>query len=89
MVALIKYKNENNEIKVFPNPFSNHLHIAAAVGSIKDITLIDFSGKEIRKVKVLANKVSLHGLGQLQSGLYVIRVTMENGETVWHKFLKS
>ncbi|MBB4807593.1 YD repeat-containing protein [Chryseobacterium defluvii] len=64
----------NNSIKLYPNPFSDKLFIITANQKIKQINLFDLSGKLVIKKEV--NDVSDYQLeaSVLTSGIYIISI---------------
>lgn len=73
----------NRNVKVYPNPVSDVLHIAAP-SDIKNVSVIDVSGK-ILKVRLDGNKIDVRNL---PSGNYMITVETKEGKTTM-RFVKK
>lgn len=78
---LIRYSSAITELKVYPNPFTNHLNIELkSERTLKvDIQLISSSGVVSASLKQIAletgiNKLELKNLGKLSSGMYLLQV---------------
>ena len=67
----IQDNNIIQQIRVFPNPTSNILHIEVGENYIKDITLFDLSGKQICTFNSQNNTLNLYNI---QEGIYVLRL---------------
>lgn len=73
-----------SEISIYPNPTENVLHINSSL-AIKHISIIDLSGKEILTIQ---NPTKSIHVNQLESGTYMIEVSIENGTISRQKFTK-
>ncbi len=73
---------ENEEIKIYPNPANDVLHIdlPARLSKNYQISIWNAQGKEIQK---LENQHTFY-VGNLPSGLYLIKIYYENS-TIWRK----
>ncbi len=81
-------KNNNNEnIQISPNPFSDLLFVQDGTIRDKRIEILDIFGKTIRTVNLQSNENSL-SLDDLPSALYVIKVTGSEGLLYSGKFCK-
>lgn len=69
--------DEQNDIKVYPNPFVSDLNIPD-VSKVKSILVRDTSGAT---VKTINNPSSSIYLGDLKSGIYYLRFEMKDGST--------
>ncbi|TXF74867.1 fibronectin type III domain-containing protein [Chryseobacterium sp.] len=72
------------QIQLYPNPFSDVLNIRNA-RELNGITVIDASG---RTVKSLKPEVQLH-LGDLQAGIYFLKLEFKDGSTKIMKTVKK
>lgn len=74
-------------LSAYPNPFSNKLDFnldATTVGSgAAHVQVIDMAGRTVREqnLSVANASLTLDGLDNLRSGLYVAKVTLANGTT--------
>ena len=72
--------NESNEsVSVYPNPTSNNVNIAAL--GINHITVMNTLGQVVYDSNVDGNMTTLD-MSSYQTGVYMVRVTTENGESV-------
>lgn len=72
-------------IKVYPNPFTNVLNISD-VSNVKSIAVTDVSG---RTVKTYAKPEASLQLGDLNSGLYFVILSMKDGSRQTVKAIKK
>lgn len=72
-----------NLITVYPNPVNTILHLNGIPNA--DVQIFDLSGKLIINKQNTDNQIDVSGL---QSGIYSIKITSENG-TVIRKFIKQ
>jgi hypothetical protein len=74
-------------VAVYPNPVTNFLTILPANSSviIKKVQIFDFSGKEL-VADYSGNRLNL---GNLQNGMYMLKLTMHNGFTEVKKIVKQ
>jgi len=74
-----------NEIKIYPNPFSEILNISDA-SNVKNVLVTDFSG---RLVKTIANPGKELHLGELKQGMYLVTLEMKDGSKQTIKAIKK
>jgi hypothetical protein len=75
---------ENNEVKIFPNPFKDEFSITNSNASHFEI--YDFSGKLVLKGNVENGKVDAT---QILKGIYLLKITMKDGSSVTKKLVKQ
>lgn len=75
-----------NQPKVFPNPTNNILNIQS-LETILSTEIIDINGRIIHSLSQNNNEIILNIEG-LQSGIYLLKVTTENGSSI-HKIIKQ
>jgi hypothetical protein len=75
------------DIKIYPNPVTNYLNIQSTEPNLKiaQIQLFDLSGKE-QQIELTDDPVNLEGIPE---GMYFIRLTLQNGQTVMKKIIKK
>lgn len=70
--------NENNSIKVFPNPAKTVVTVASNDENIKEILLCDMQGRLLKTVEV--NKLNTQlDISSYQSGTYLITIKTDRG----------
>ncbi len=74
-----------NEIKVYPNPFSDTLNISD-VSKVKSVLITDAAG---RVVKTIENPSSVLQLGDLKQGMYLVILDMKDGSKQTVKTIKK
>ncbi len=74
------------ELRVFPNPFSNSINLSISMDGSADLSvnLYNSIGQEVAnaaQISVVAgeNTISLEGLGDLQKGLYFLKIQDNEG----------
>lgn len=66
-------------LKLYPNPFSDELRILSEKESIKEVVLLDMSGKQIKRYENLNTKEYKLNATHLPIGMYLISVRTEEG----------
>jgi hypothetical protein len=66
------------KLNVYPNPSSSDVTITLGIGSSMTIHLVDFSGRTLLVENVNATTYKLQR-GNLNSGMYLLKITSENG----------
>ncbi|GGG54769.1 T9SS-dependent choice-of-anchor J family protein [Epilithonimonas arachidiradicis] len=72
------------DVSVYPNPFTDVLNISDVKG-VKSVSINDISGRE---VKTLAPATELN-LSNLNAGLYIVNLKMEDGSVKTFKAIKK
>ncbi|MDC8103053.1 T9SS type A sorting domain-containing protein [Chryseobacterium sp. B21-037] len=72
-------------ISVYPNPFSDILNISD-IANVKSVTVTDISG---RWIKTIDNLGPVIHLADIQSGLYLVTLTMKDGSKQTIKAIKK
>jgi Protein of unknown function (DUF3244). len=72
--------NESNEsVAVYPNPTTNNVNIAAP--GLQHITIMNALGQVVYESNADGSTTTLD-MSSYQTGVYMVRVTTENGESV-------
>lgn len=75
-----------SQLSVLPNPATDKLNIVnASTQKISKLTVLDFSGKKLAEMPSAATI----DISDYASGIYFVRITMENGIVVPMKFVKQ
>ncbi|MEP7170409.1 MAG: T9SS type A sorting domain-containing protein, partial [Bacteroidota bacterium] len=77
----------NDEVKVFPNPFTDHLEISSEKDDFIEIVLYDFISRKCLQ-KTLTNAISLN-TGQLENGVYFYEMRNKEGVIQKRKVVKE
>ncbi len=75
-----------NSIRLYPNPATSVLNVSGE--NIKFIALANLAGQEIVSVSVIDNNTSIDVQG-LESGIYFVKVTTNEGAVMVDKFIKE
>lgn len=80
--------NEMNEssISVFPNPANNFLSISSPLQSMASVAIINQLGSVV--FNQLGNNSSIQ-LPDLENGMYIVRVTTQNGGVIYKRIIIS
>lgn len=79
--------NELKEIKIFPNPVLNSVHIISGKGAPVSITVLNAEGKLIN-TKMIPGQTELD-VTELPAGLYFLRIDTDKNEHVVRSFIKQ
>ncbi|MDR0605010.1 MAG: leucine-rich repeat protein [Bacteroidales bacterium] len=80
----INNQSDLDKILIYPNPVKERIYIQS-FSQVEQITIYSISGKILKKIN--GRQASLP-VSDLVSGMYLIKVKMENEETVW-KIIKE
>ncbi len=78
----------NSGIKIFPNPANNILNINSETNFI-NISVINIIGKEVFHISNIQTKTYPLNINNLQSGIYILNIKDNNGNTTIAKFVKK
>jgi trimeric autotransporter adhesin len=85
VLATAETSVKKNEIRVYPNPFTDVLYIAD-IKEVKSVSVADVSGRVVKTIENPGNE--LH-LGELNSGVYLVTVTYKDGSRSTAKAIKK
>lgn len=85
VLATNEVKDAKNNIKIYPNPFSDVMNISDA-SNVKNVLVTDVSG---RLLKTIANPSSTLQLGELKQGMYLVTLEMKDGSKQTIKTIKK
>ncbi|KMQ71098.1 T9SS type A sorting domain-containing protein [Chryseobacterium koreense] len=72
-------------IKIYPNPASDFIYFSA-LKKIKSAEIYDLSGRQLYKSNSVGDKISVENL---KKGIYLIKITLENGKSQTSKFIRN
>ncbi len=78
-------KTGGSEIKVFPNPASNHIVISSTV-QVSGYEIRNMIGQLVKKDDFTDNKIPLE---DLQNGMYILKLFSGDNQPVVKQFLKA
>ncbi len=79
-------EKETLEIKIFPNPFKDRIFLESEI-KVEKVTLFDISGKQHQLYNGENKDIILPSY--LLSGLYILKLDLENGQTAFRKIIKE
>ncbi|SHE50819.1 Por secretion system C-terminal sorting domain-containing protein [Chryseobacterium arachidis] len=85
VLATHEVKESKNNIKVYPNPFSDVLNISD-IANVKTVWIADISG---RVVKTVVKPDAILYLNELKQGVYIITLEMKDGSKQTIKAIKK
>lgn len=78
--------NKEHGVKVYPNPFNNHINIFSENHTIQNIQIYDLKGSLIHSEEYNINEIQIN-LSNLNTGVYLLKVTSEEGISI-NKIIK-
>ncbi len=75
------------KIEIYPNPTDGNLNISVSNGSIDNIVVTDFTGKELMNQTVNADQAEID-LSSYNKGIYLVKVVTENDSYIEKVVLK-
>jgi len=84
IISSVKDTHEkvSNKLEIYPNPASNFIHVETHF-DISNVDFIDQNGKVVMKSRDLDNYI-----GDLRSGIYIVRCLTKKNEMIYTKFVK-
>lgn len=79
--------SEAEKISIYPNPTDGNLNISVSNGSIDNIVVTDFTGKELMNQAVNADQAEID-LSSYNKGIYLVKVVTENDSYIEKVVLK-
>lgn len=87
-VSHLRKERDQNQIYVYPNPFSRNINIKSAENlGLAKVQIIDVLGKTVINSKIELSKDNSLDLSQLQDGFYYLQISTNNDYVV--KILKQ
>lgn len=80
----------NEGISIFPNPCQDKVQISIDHNNFKKFMLMDISGKVLERQSIFnGEKLIQLNMSTIPSGLYVIMLVQENGQSIVKRFIKN
>jgi len=76
--------DEKVSLRVYPNPSSGRIQILG-IDEVAEITILDYSGKTIKQLKVTSNESIT--LDELSSGVYFVKITTNSNQSITYRRL--
>ncbi|SHG06371.1 alpha-amylase family glycosyl hydrolase [Flavobacterium johnsoniae] len=77
---------KGSTVNLYPNPVSNHFTLSTAVSKVQ---IYSVSGQLVKSFASNGNVDFQFGVSELQTGLYIVKASDENGKTQVMKFIKK
>ena len=77
------YSDDTSSFTIFPNPAGNFISVAG-VTDVESVLIYDVSGRLVQKAYS-----SYIDISELQNGMYIVRISFENGKVESGKFVKA
>ncbi len=88
-IACVDFTNNENQVKVFPNPFNENLTIEIQKENLPAVVSIcDLSGKEIVSKTINTTSMILDNLSTLEKGIYLLKINDSKTQKVF-KLMKA
>ncbi|MGX9986934.1 endonuclease [Soonwooa purpurea] len=71
-MATDEVKNEDNKIKVYPNPVKNHEIFVDGIKNVDNIEIYNLNGQKVQNFNQVKNKQKLN-LNKLPKGIYILK----------------
>ena len=75
----------NNKLSIYPNPTTDFLNINSEI-AISELKISDINGRIINNLQFIDDKLYV---GELQKGIYLIKITDKNGNISTEKIIKK
>ena len=86
-VALGINDNTFKDLKIFPNPTSDIVHLTDDfIDNVSSVAIYQYDGKLIKNIK---SNFDLISMSEFQSGIYLFKFTMSNGASITKKIIKD
>lgn len=85
VVTSITHFSNSASIRVFPNPAKDFIYVQGE--KVADMSLLDLTGKKIIAKNALQGVDNIIETKNLSNGIYFVKVTLNNGETITQKII--
>jgi hypothetical protein len=77
---------ERNPIKLYPNPATDQITLITEDQNINTIEIFNNLGQKVLTPNMLNNSIDI---SNLTKGIYFMKLSFQNGETISKKFIKN
>ncbi|MBE9489295.1 MAG: PQQ-dependent sugar dehydrogenase [Bacteroidetes bacterium] len=77
----------DSEVSMIPNPASDSLHISINNNLISTVTILDLKGAVIISERNLSTSEKTISINSLKSGIYIVKIISENGQSIIKKLV--
>lgn len=84
LLATVSPDLAKNKVTVYPNPTKGEVHIASK-SNVKSVQVLDMNGRAVKSF----NNTKDFDLSNLQAGVYILSVTLEDGQKTATKLVKK
>ena len=88
-VSLSDYSDNKVEVSIYPNPTSDIVRMSWNKIKMNKIQVFDFQGHQLIKVNDVEDGQVTLDLGNLSRGMYIVRLTSEQGNIVSKRIVKE
>ncbi len=86
--GVLGYSNFNkNDVMMYPNPTSDTLQVSITNNKIKNINIYDIKGNIVLSKSNISASEKILQLNNLKSGIYIVKVTSEDGKSIVQKLV--
>ncbi|MDQ3142577.1 MAG: T9SS type A sorting domain-containing protein [Bacteroidota bacterium] len=86
LITSIKNYDISNELEIYPNPVIEQINFKPIITNVKEITITNKLGLEIKKILINNQNISV---GDLLPGLYFLKIILKDGIISTQKFIKT
>ena len=86
----MQFQNSNNhDAMIYPNPIHNMNFSVKSYSIITDVVVTDMLGKNVvaKHLNSYANEEIIMNLPRCEKGVYLVKITFDDGETIIKKLL--
>jgi len=89
LISGIEEINNNADLKVFPNPAKDQIHIVYSSGSIISTELMNIDGKKVNTQNILVSTTGEQNINvnNLAKGIYILRITTDKSKQATFKVI--
>lgn len=81
-------KNNTNNFTVFPNPAKQYFQLSSDNTKLSSLVIFDIRGEKIKEFQMNSNTKRID-VAHLESGVYILKITVQDGEVISKKLIKD